>query len=738
MSGKVLGLSLFSSGCYLSCCIDQKPVLVAFRSFKEEGLPSFSFFKDSDKSLYSIETLQNIFNWAYRISAKSFPNASNYGCLVSFPAITTQADQKTIISVAEQCGFTWAAARHTNVASAAMYMPSLVGDIQARSLILCVDGEEIAACISDHGDGIYETLAISRQRVGNRDGEFLLNDFYATLNEICDDISKCAKINLGSDINYCLLTGKADGVIASIISEAISKKLEISSSSIVHEPKASALGIAIQSGVLEGSIKDTLVFDAITHGIHTCFKIWGVCNGISTLTSPGRGTLYTDGIDRNMFFPVLIFHSCVFSLQGKASILIQIDELVQDKGDEWEVANVLTFKLDYKGIESRKVQLDIDYDIDANHQLVCTPRIIGKSLDGLAEIREIEESELSTIIESGNYQDINLESVVPEDGLFFDSPLDVLVDVHITREEVGQEKPFLINEDDRINVMIPEGITEGSRLRIEGKGHFQPATGLRGDLYLKILFKESTEENKYSADEIITYASSAKSFSGTALFNRVLSHMHDKNIETQASSSQNKNALNMLSSLGAISATAAGLGGVAAALSMARVASLSTTNKSAWSHTEINQIKEVFDNTQNQVRSLTSRLGQPLGRFIRKLGDDYYLYSVFHSNNRGFNLVTLQKAHQQAPCFQNDDIHSIIISVPGLGEESIYNDLLESLYPFEIKSIKGIRLVKPEEAQQHDSNFSALSKAGLPYRFDLIDEDSFYAYKIMIPPHSDF
>lgn len=737
MSGKVLGLSLFSSGCYLSCCIDQKPVLVAFRSFKEEGLPSFSFFKDSDKSLYSIETLQNIFNWAYRISAKSFPNSSNYGCLVSFPAITTQADQKTIISVAEQCGFTWAAARHTNVASASIHMPSLVGDINARSLILCVDGEEISACITEHGDGIFETLAISRQQLDTRDGEFLLNGFYTSLNYICDDISKCAKMNLSSDIDYCLLTGEADGAIVSIISEAISKKLEISSSSIVHEPKASALGIAIQGGVLEGSIEDTLVLDTTTHDIFTCFKICGVCNGMSTLTS-GYGRIYTNGIYRNTTFPVLTFHSYVFSLRGKASVLIRIDELVRDKGDECDIANALNFKLDYKDIESRKVQLDIHYDIDANHKLFCTPRIIGNSLDGLAEITEIEESELSKIIESGDYQDINLESVVPEGGLFIDSLLDVLVDVHITDEEVGHEKPFLINETDKINVMIPQGIKNASTIRVEGKGNFQPATGLRGDLYLKILFKESPEENKYSADEIIAYASNAKSFSGTTLFNRVLSHIHDKNIEMQASSSKNKNALNMLSSIGAISATAAGLGGVAAALSMARVASLSTTNKSAWSHTEINQIKEVFDNTQNQVRSLTSRLGQPLGRFIRKLGDDYYLYSVFHSNNRGFNLVTLQKAHQQAPCFQNEDIHSIIISVPGLSEESIYNDLLESLYPFEIKSIKGIRLVKPEEAQQHDSNFSALSEAGLPYRFDLIEEDSFYAYKILIPPHSDF
>lgn len=736
MSCKVLGLSLFSSGCYLSCCIDQKPVLVAFRSFKEEGLPCFSFDKDSEQALYSMEALQNIFDWAYRISAKSFPDASEYGCVVSFPAITTQADQKAIISVAQQCGFAWLRAGYTNAAIASLHMPSLVGDINARSLILCVDGEEISACITEHGDGVYETLAISRQRLDTKDGEFLLNDFYTTLNAICDDVSKCAKVNLSSDIDYCLLTGEADGAIDSIISEAISKKLVISASSIVHEPRASALGVAIQSGILEGGVKDVLVLDVITHGIFTCFKICGVCNGMSM---PSKySPIYSANISRDTTFPTSRFESYVLSLQGKASILVCVDELVRDKGDEYSIANALTFMLDYKSAECRKVQLDIHYLMDANHELVCTPIIIGDGLDQLAEIREIEADELSRLIDSGDYQNINLESVVPEGGLFIDSLLDVLVDVHITREEVGHEKPFLINETDKINVIIPQGITNASTIRVEGKGNFQPATGMRGDLYLKILFKESPEENKYSADEIITYASSARSFSGTLLFNRVLSHIQDKNIEVQSSSSKNKNALNILSSIGAISASAAGLGGVAAALSMARFASLSTSNKSAWSNTEINQIKEVFDNTQNEVRSLVTRLGQSLGRFIRKLGDDYYLYSVFHSNNRGFNLVTLQKAHEKAPCFLDESIHSLIISVPGVNEEPIYSDLLESLYPLEVKSIKGIRLVKPEEAQQNDPYFSALSEAGPPYRVDLIDEDSFYACKILIPPHSDF
>ena len=49
----------------------------------------------------------------------------------------------------------------------------------------------------------------------------------------------------------------------------------------------------------------------------------------------------------------------------------------------------------------------------------------------------------------------------------------------------GTERTLSINKE-RVQVKIPRGIKSGSRLRIKGKGNFQPGKGRRGDLFLNL------------------------------------------------------------------------------------------------------------------------------------------------------------------------------------------------------------------------------------------------------------
>ena len=49
----------------------------------------------------------------------------------------------------------------------------------------------------------------------------------------------------------------------------------------------------------------------------------------------------------------------------------------------------------------------------------------------------------------------------------------------------GCERTLAVN-DERVQVRIPPGVKDGSRLRLKGKGNLQPGTGRRGDLYLTL------------------------------------------------------------------------------------------------------------------------------------------------------------------------------------------------------------------------------------------------------------
>jgi curved DNA-binding protein len=53
----------------------------------------------------------------------------------------------------------------------------------------------------------------------------------------------------------------------------------------------------------------------------------------------------------------------------------------------------------------------------------------------------------------------------------------------------GCERTLAVNEE-RVQVRIPPGVKNGSRLRLKGKGNLQPGTGRRGDLYLTLRLAE--------------------------------------------------------------------------------------------------------------------------------------------------------------------------------------------------------------------------------------------------------
>ncbi|MFQ6538765.1 MULTISPECIES: DnaJ C-terminal domain-containing protein [Aphanothece] len=69
--------------------------------------------------------------------------------------------------------------------------------------------------------------------------------------------------------------------------------------------------------------------------------------------------------------------------------------------------------------------------------------------------------------------------------------LDAEASISLTMAEAfkGCERTLAVNEE-RVQVRIPAGVKQGSRLRLKGKGNLQPGTGRRGDLYLNLQIQD--------------------------------------------------------------------------------------------------------------------------------------------------------------------------------------------------------------------------------------------------------
>ena len=83
--------------------------------------------------------------------------------------------------------------------------------------------------------------------------------------------------------------------------------------------------------------------------------------------------------------------------------------------------------------------------------------------------------------------------------------LDAEATVNVSFAEAfrGGERTLSVNNE-RVQVRIPAGVKNGSRLRLKGKGNLQPGTGRRGDLYLNLTVKDHPvwrlEEDQLRAD----------------------------------------------------------------------------------------------------------------------------------------------------------------------------------------------------------------------------------------------
>jgi hypothetical protein len=466
MTTQFFAISILSTGCYLSCCFNNQPVLVGARRF-DSIVP---LDQSNECGLYSDYILKEIFTWAHGLAKQSFPDMSDYSCAISCPTYTTNAEREKLVSIALDCSFADAVARHSNVAVASLYIPSIIGNINARCLVVCLDGEELSSYITELGDGVHETLAVSRQQLEMQDGTHLHANISNSLELVCDAASLDSRLSLNEDIDYCLLTGYAEEDTIEVVRNKLSEITSISLSAILYESNAIALGNAVVSGVLQGTVQEVLFLDATSHSVFTLFMRSG-----DVYMARTENETYNDAdilcIPRNTTTPTKRTEHYRFIMNKGSSVLAYVYEACKQGEIDFRISTISCFRIDCKQDHEKHVEIEIGFDIDANNNILCNANVVNsQSSDMAAEIKLVSTIELQEIERSNDF--IEMVEMVADTCAQTESlgheDLDALVELKVTPDEVVEEheRTLLLNETETISVMIPAGIVEGTTIKV--------------------------------------------------------------------------------------------------------------------------------------------------------------------------------------------------------------------------------------------------------------------------------
>jgi len=737
---KVYGISFLAQASFVSIVHEGKPVLLGKKIHAVNELPDLAPNSlTSDLDIVQLNSLRCRLLWAHKIIKKTFPDEVLFKCTISHPCWMGFKYKNLLSSEAVECGLL-PVSLGGNLDVVGLYADHLLESASEEFwLFVSCDHRDAAASIHAIGEGVVEVLA-TRYLLDNQQSSDGSTDFDILIENL-NDVFKAAGL-IPDQISHCILTThhtRPEEIVGQI-----AKYLDKGTNSVLHDESSIALGNAIQAGICSGIINDKLLLKSGPNAF--VFKIQSD-DLVSARYSEGDGdesTLevneYHTLVPANYTIPTMRIEEVIISVPTMGAAAIEIYEAYYffREGMRFLAIGSTGFKncgqLDTTFSATITIDVDafhgisssIKFKIPDQHNVEFTHGYFGFSQNAyervICSLDEDQNNNKQNEVELGE--------------------LDCEVNLVINKKKLESDhiRTLVLNDVEKIEVRVPAGVREGSRLRIRGKGNFQPVTGSRGDLYLRIvLTEEEIQEYVLTVGEVEAIARETDIFDGTTAFTKVLGYIRDENAALQSSSRRSNKVISILTTAGSVGAAFAGLTPLAGVLALGRLAANSgSTQKLTWSLKEIDDIKEICDLTQKEIRTVASRFGQPLGRFIHKDDNGFNIYSVFHHQSRGFTLVTLEQAYAHAKCFTDEKTHQLIASVLLDEFQELYNHLLVSLYPSDIFSIKGIRLVKSDIAKSDDPNVEILAHIGDVYRFDYIDGTSIFGYKVPIPVRSDF
>ena len=492
-----VAVSILHYGCRLSFFNNGEPVLIGRRDFSDED--------DCWDSLD--QAFHDILAWSHRLTCKSFPESELQKCVIALPPEYCLLDRHRAEEAAKACGFENASARHSTTSVASLYFPALDGEQVAKCLVVDVSERRISAHVSQLGDGVDETLGLYSEQITIEQVEKIGSSYIAPLfARLIEFFENSSGINLSAEVDYCLLTGSPDDEMETFMRSQVSKLVNISPSGILCLPDAIPLGNALVSGTLSGQKKNILFLDTYPNSLHAQF-LTTTPNSISVKHSDLCETsvqLHSDGnmfteelvkiIPPGEFYPTRKIEVFNFMVDKSTVLFVSIQELINYNGIQSERYFIDTIRVDIHIDNSRldhygrmPFSLTLDVVIDAACSSTFEWSVDNDNIHNVF-VSKISSNELEKTAHVNSLYTLNNFSPGKCDSLLLDATINMV----ITPSEAlqGTVRTILINDSEKLDVTIPKGVYSGSKLRLKGKGNFQPSTGLRGDLYINIVIND--------------------------------------------------------------------------------------------------------------------------------------------------------------------------------------------------------------------------------------------------------
>ncbi len=280
MPFKYLGVDINENNCCISAWIEGIPLIIAKANYEKPlknqketigplNFTKWNLTKNHEKDL-NYNNFVRILKWCNLIIEESFPH-EEIRCIVSTPSLINRLQKMSLEQAIEESDL--CCLRTRDKSSCALLNENFIHFARnSYVLTLHLSLNYIDAVIAEIGDGVLECLGKLSCIYDNTN--------FVEKKESVSNLIKYISFNLvdPSKFEYVYVTGESH--VFEELKSDIAKSTYRKDTTLIFDMDGSAKGLAIEAGILEGSINDVLLLDIVSYKINVLLNVEGDNNSI--------------------------------------------------------------------------------------------------------------------------------------------------------------------------------------------------------------------------------------------------------------------------------------------------------------------------------------------------------------------------------------------------------------------------------------------------------------------------